>query len=137
MLQTRTLNKSLSLAARIRLFHSVVTPTVLYGCESWILHQHEVNQIRKTQRKMLRMILGSGRRKQPVKQTQQENEIAAVSPIDVAPHPEQINDTDADSTSTGTSNGTKISSTTDLEPFVDWIRRTTHQIEDKINKMGL
>eukprot|EP00973_Karenia_brevis_P030565 4215828-Karenia_brevis.AAC.1 len=36
---------------------------MLYGCEAWTLTQNLEARIRRTQRKMLRMILGSGRRK--------------------------------------------------------------------------
>ena len=39
-----------------------VGSTFLYGCETWVLTQDLASTIRSSQRKMLRMILGSGRR---------------------------------------------------------------------------
>ena len=52
-------NKKYSLNARVRLFQSIVGATLLYGCASWKLEQ----LIRRTERKMLRMVLGCPRRR--------------------------------------------------------------------------
>eukprot|EP00973_Karenia_brevis_P071730 9967939-Karenia_brevis.AAC.1 len=55
------LDKHYSLNNRLRLFNSVVTPTVLYGCGSWVMTVGRERQLRTCQRKMLRSILGKGR----------------------------------------------------------------------------
>ena len=54
--------KHYSLNDRVRLFHGTVTPTVLYGCEAWALSTELEHRLQKTQRQMLRMILGVPRR---------------------------------------------------------------------------
>ena len=55
-------NKNFNLYDRVRLFNSVVTPCALYGCGSWALTQQDEQQIRVTQRRMLRAILNKPRR---------------------------------------------------------------------------
>ena len=40
----------------------MVQPTFLYGCVSWVLTERRKAQVRTLQRKMLRMIVGTGRR---------------------------------------------------------------------------
>ena len=52
------------LASRLRLFDRVVTPTALHGASSWTFTADLQGKLRTTQRKMFRMILGSG--KQPI-----------------------------------------------------------------------
>ena len=63
-------SKQYPLKHRLRLFNGTVTPTILYGSATWTLTCKTESRIRSTQRKMLRMILGSGRRRTP--QGQQE-----------------------------------------------------------------
>ena len=55
-------SKHYSLHNRLRLFDATVTPAFLYGSAAWTLTKQLEVTIRRTQRKMLRMILGSGRR---------------------------------------------------------------------------
>ena len=52
-----------SLADRLKLFDAIITPSVLYGCESWTLTADLEHKLRKAQRHMLRSILRSGRRR--------------------------------------------------------------------------
>ena len=54
--------RKVSLYDCLKLFDSVVSATVLYGCEAWTLTKNLSQQIRCAQRRMLRMILGSQRR---------------------------------------------------------------------------
>lgn len=56
-------SKRYSLKSRLKLFKGTVTPTMLYGCSCWTLSKGLETQIRSCQRKMLRSILGSGRRR--------------------------------------------------------------------------
>ena len=55
-------NKSYSLNQRLRLFDLTVSATMLYGTAAWALTKKLENQIQRTQRKMLRMILRYPRR---------------------------------------------------------------------------
>ena len=55
-------NKSVPLKLRCKLFHTVVSPTMLYGCSSWVLTTSRKQQLNATQMKMMRCILGRGRR---------------------------------------------------------------------------
>ena len=56
-------SKKYSLNARLKLFESTVSSTMLYGCATWTLNGDLTNRVRRPQRRMLRMVLGSGRRK--------------------------------------------------------------------------
>jgi hypothetical protein len=56
--------KCYSLSGRLRLFDSTVSATMLYGCAVWNLTKDMQRRVQGTQRKMLRMIVGSGRRRE-------------------------------------------------------------------------
>jgi len=58
-------SKNYTLRHRTRLFESTVTPAFLYGIASLVLTKESEAKIQRTQRRMLRMMLGAGRRKQP------------------------------------------------------------------------
>lgn len=45
-----------SLNDRLRFFHGTVTPTILYGSETWTMTKELEQQLQRTQRKILRMI---------------------------------------------------------------------------------
>ena len=53
-----------SLAHRLRLFDATVTPTVLYACGSWTMIDTREKKLRTVQRKMIRWIVGMGRRQE-------------------------------------------------------------------------
>ena len=55
-------DKHYSLFQRLRLFNAVVTPTVLYGASSWAMTAAREQTLRTAQRKMIRSILGQGRK---------------------------------------------------------------------------
>jgi hypothetical protein len=62
MMQKKKLTgKCYSLGVRLRLFDSTVSATMLYGCAPWNLTKDMERRVRSTQRKMLRMMIGSGR----------------------------------------------------------------------------
>ena len=109
----RTLcNKSVPLLKRLQLFDSTVTPAVLYGSGTWVLTVEREAKLRKCQRQMLRTIFQQGRRR-------------------YVP-PESSSDSDR------TSQGTACSSAgEELEPWSEWIRRTTHEIETLCRNSGL
>jgi hypothetical protein len=60
------------LKQRLKLFEATVTPTVLYGSASWTLTRDLENKVKKSQRRMLRIILGAGRRHVPMDGVPQE-----------------------------------------------------------------
>lgn len=54
-------NKKISRSAKIRLYKTVIRPTVLYGSELWILNKINMNKLEVWERKMLRKIYGGKR----------------------------------------------------------------------------
>ena len=61
--KTELTEKSFPLKQRMRLFDSVVLSAVLYGSCTWTMTVQLETKVRTAQRRMLRMILGHGRRK--------------------------------------------------------------------------
>ena len=55
-------NKFFPLGDRLRLWEATVTATVLYGSDAWTMTKKRESGLRAVQRKMLRMMLGSGRK---------------------------------------------------------------------------
>jgi len=55
-------NKSYPLHHRMRLFSSIVQPTLLYGCATWVMTRTREDKIRRVQRKMLRSVVGVRRK---------------------------------------------------------------------------
>lgn len=51
-------NKNISISAKKRLYKTVIRPTVLYGCEAWILNQNTIKKLQVWERKVLRKIYG-------------------------------------------------------------------------------
>ena len=105
--------KHYSINDRLRLFHGTVTPTVLYGCETWALSTELEHRLQKTQRQMLRMILRVPRR---------------------------VIHAHTDTESSGTSDESQDAiedSTENLEPWVDWIKRSTHEAERRMKELKL
>ena len=52
-----------SLHDRLKLFGAVITPSVLYGCGTWVMTAERERSLRTTERKMLRRMVGARRRK--------------------------------------------------------------------------
>ena len=55
-------DKKVPIKLRIRLYNAVVTPTILYGCSSWVLTDAKETRLQATQMKILRSILGKQRK---------------------------------------------------------------------------
>lgn len=89
-------NKRYSLDQRMRLFDMTVFSTMLYGTAAWTLTNDLENQVRRTQRKMLRMVLHYPRH------------------IISEAHEEKK-----------------------LEPWVEWVKRTTHAAETRLDRLNL
>jgi hypothetical protein len=108
-------NKKYSLNDRLRLFESVISPTVLYGSECWTMNKSMEKMLRTTQRKMLRSILGQGRRR--ITRTSQTEQDSG-SEHEAEPNTqEEAND--------------------ELEPWAEWIRRVTHSAEESLEKLRI
>ncbi|CAE8621683.1 unnamed protein product, partial [Polarella glacialis] len=87
--------------------NSVITPAVLYGSGSWVLTHDTASLLKKTQWRMLRAMFQKGRRPQT-----------------------NIGSDDQSSTSEQGSQTLEPDQAEEiLEPWVDWIRRVTHEIE--------
>jgi hypothetical protein len=50
-------DKNVPLHLRLKLFDTILTPTVLYGCSSWVMTGTRETLLRSTQMKMLRAVL--------------------------------------------------------------------------------
>jgi hypothetical protein len=103
-------DKDYSLYQRMRLFHAVVTPTVLYGSGTWAMTASRDQALRTTQRKMLRSILGCGRK---------PAESSSDSSLSLELVEEEINEYEV------------------LESWVQWKRRTTREALDILEKIGI
>ena len=90
-----------SLKSRMKLFNSVVTASALYGCGSWTMTNERERLVKTTQRKMLRRMLGSRRRRRMDDASKSDQTNA------------ELGDDEYDS-----EDG-------DLESWADWIKRVT------------
>ena len=55
-------DKAVPLHLRSKLFHSILTPTILYGCSSWVMTAAREEKLKVAQLKMTRTILGRWRK---------------------------------------------------------------------------
>jgi hypothetical protein len=54
-------DRAVPLPLRLKLFHSVITPSILYGSASWVMTTARANKLRAAQMKMLRTVLSRRR----------------------------------------------------------------------------
>ena len=115
--------KHYSLNSRLKLFDAVITPTVLYGAECWTTTKHLEDILQTTQRKMLRMILGRGRRRIEAQiqedETSGEDVQSNLAEEEIPQIAESVNEEE------------------EIEPFVDWIRRVTHEAESRLKRLEI
>jgi len=97
-------NKRYPIKNRLKLFEATVSATALYGCEAWTLKIDQQKRLRTTQRKMLRTVLGAKRR--------------------------VINNDGSSETTGGEQEAQDGGEETLLEPWPDFLRRTTRRVED-------
>ena len=109
-------DRRVALRQRLQLFDAVITPTILYGAGSWVLTEELKSRIRKTQRRMLRSIFQRPRRRNPGENESRDGSTSGSSR-------EQLLAPEVDDE--------------DLEPWVDWIRRVTHEIEDSLSRYNI
>ena len=99
----------------------MVSPTILYASGTWTLTKDHERAFQRTQRIMLRMILGAGRRRQTPEPDTLSQEHDVDSDVDLAVNEQESEDSDNEG----------------LEPWVDWIRRVTHHIEQQACKLDI
>eukprot|EP00973_Karenia_brevis_P034010 4692848-Karenia_brevis.AAC.1 len=148
-------SKHYPLKRRLQLLDSTVTATVLYGSAAWVLTKDMESILTRTQRFMLRMVLGSNRRllQQRVQNTQTS---ATTTTHQDATLPRQIMEftfTGSDGDDSSRSHGSDVSSNfsnnslqdnlgedgdnQELEPWIDWVRRTTRAVESHLHRLNL
>ncbi|CAE8606069.1 unnamed protein product [Polarella glacialis] len=109
-------DKTYGLGHRLRLFSARVTPSVLYGSGCWTMNTDRESTLRTAQRKMLRMMMASGRR------------LVTTDVIAVAgssAEEEQVGDE------------LESGQTVEEEDWVTWITRVTHFAENQLRKIGV
>ena len=110
--------KHAALNVRLKLFNAIITPTILYGSASWTMTVQRERLLRTTQRRMMRKILGSGRR------------------------PAEVIDSASDSRSESVG-GSTVNTDCDDQPmkedetWVEWLKRTTGIVEKQLKAAGL
>lgn len=114
--------KHYSLNSRLKLFDAVITPTVLYSSECWTTTKHLEDILRTTQRKMLRMILGRGRRRV---ETQIHDDETSGEDVHSSAAEEEMPETQ------------ESVDEQEIEPFIDWIRRVTHEAESRLEGLKI
>ena len=107
------LDKDYSQHQGLRLFHSTITLTVLYGSCSWAMTADREQKLRSAQRKMLRAIFGRGRR--------------------VLERPDSSTNSAAGSGSL-CSDGEEAE---ELESWVQWKQRVTEEVLEAIKKLHI
>ena len=109
----------------LRLFDATVTPTVLYSSGSWTVTKDMLISLRRAHRRMLRLEIGSPRR---ITHTTQNETISETSTDDVA------------SNTSNKSNLEQLVTLSDcelLEPWQDFIRRATREVEATTAKLDI
>ena len=104
-----------SINDRLRLFHGTVTPTILYGSEAWTMTKELERRLQTTQRKMLRMIIQIPRR---MIQEPDSEESESTSHQSNMQRPDELSEES-------------------LEPWHEWIQRSTHEAEQRMQKLQM
>ena len=112
-------NKRFPLHSILRLFNGTVTPSVLYGCSSWTLTKEMLLILRRVQRKMLRLVTGVPRRRK--EQHQHARDASDDGHHHNMPDANTANNADY----TASSSDERLDD--GKEPWVDYIRRATHE----------
>ena len=121
-------NKHYTLGQRLRLFNSTVTPTALYGSTGWTLTKDMEQDLCRTQRRMLRLILGSRRKVEVAEQG-----VVETLGEDTA---HDTGDIESDVDSNGPPDAKTVAKIAEaempkqetLELWSEWIQRATHQV---------
>ena len=109
-------NRKTNVFDRLRLFHAVITPCALYGCGSWSLKRAEEQKLRVAQRRMLRAVLGKGRRRLEQKSSSSDG---ATSDVEE-----------------GTQGG-RVEEELHIETWISWLQRTTEDVKAAMSKLKM
>eukprot|EP00973_Karenia_brevis_P018647 2557449-Karenia_brevis.AAC.1 len=113
-------NKAYGLQSRLKLFGATVSQSVLYGSGTWTMTLARERRLQSAQRRMMRLMLGSGRR---VERQCAETQSDTTQSSDEQTKEEEMH--------------LEIPEIWELEPWVDWVRRTTHLAEKEMQKAGV
>ena len=103
--------KHVSLKTRLKLFDSIITPTMLYGSGTWTMVAERERMLRTAQRRMLRWMLRS-HWKNVESSSSSDDSSESSEPTDEETEENENN--------------------TEEESFVDWIQRCTHLVEEQL-----
>ena len=117
-------NKHYSLKSRLRLLNGTITPTILYACTSWTLTKDLATTLLRTQRRMLRLTIGTPRRLQ---QHQQQDG-------NILPDTQHDNSTSIDDNLTQFIHQTQNDS---LELWSEYIQRSTRIAEAAMTRHNI
>ena len=110
-------NKRTNLFDRLRLFGAVVTPCALYGSSSWSLKRQDEQEVNVAQRRMLRAILGKGRR--------------------IVEREETSSTEDQHESNDGAQDDSSMEDEGQLESWADWFQRTTTEVRSAMTKLKM
>ena len=112
-------NKAHDLGKRLKLFDSIITPTVMYGAGCWVTTKEAESRLSKTQRRMLRSMCQYGRKV-----------------VRAEPSPAQADESDSSKSHSSHEILSDIENE-ELEPWHEWVQRVTHAVESKMEKVGV
>jgi hypothetical protein len=122
-------NRGYKLRHRLRVFETMVSPTLLYGAGTWTLTAERERQIKTTQRKMLRSMLAEGRRK--IEETTAAEAGAREDDSSFEESEEEEEEEEEQEEQGGEAEAD------DLEPWHVWIQRVTGRALKEMEKAGV
>ena len=125
-------SKTYPLKHRIRLFHSIITPSVLYGNAAWTLTQDLEFLLRRTQRRMLRMIISSPRRRK-----QLTHDISTNTTLNDSAAPPTQQPHDNTSNNNNHRNEHNDNNEYNLETWTEWVQRATRTAESYMGQFNI
>jgi len=121
-------DKSYPLSSRLRLFDGTVTPTVMYGSAAWTLTKDMSMKLRRTQRRMLRLVVGTTRRRERPKQMDKKHDGSTMS---------TMCNTHGDEDTFDVSMLMTTPENDVLEPWQDFLRRSNQIAETHARRSGI
>ena len=119
--------KAYPLRDRLKLFEATVTPTVLYGCGCWTMTEDREKLLRCTQRRMLRWIVGVGRK------------TIVVGKDETGEEEEEFSEEEEPPESLDEENEEEVyeEKKTVKESWIEWVQRATHIAEHHLKKLRI
>ena len=125
LLRHELTSKHYPLKSRIKLFNSTVTPTVMYGCTSWTLTKDMETTLQRAQRRMLRLIINTPRRRTHKSQRNGDDES------------QSTNDATSNPPDTNLEHLITLTNEELLEPWPEFIKRATRAVETQLAKLHI